>query len=219
MRARIRHWPPGVTESRVPPGIGSRIADALAQAGAKLVDAATGPYDAAFVRLQRQRQRHLGALARALAALKPGGMYWPCAGPMRWAARSLADDLAEMGVEGKSTSKHKCRLVVAARPAKLDLARFVDLDAPRDDGLRSAPKARRAYSPGTGSIPARRCCWKRLPPLTGPHRRSGGGLGGAGPRDPGAQSRHHARRLRGRRGGDRVSCAPICQASRRIGTT
>jgi 16S rRNA (guanine1207-N2)-methyltransferase len=150
-------------------------ADALAQADAKLVDAANGPYDTAFVRLQRQRQRHLGTLARALAALKPGGILAVC-GPNAMGGARLADDLAEMGVEGKSTSKHKCRLVVAVRPATLDVARFVDLDAPRDVpaiGARSAPGvfAWDRIDPGTTLL------LETLPPLTGQIADLGAGWG------------------------------------------
>ncbi len=150
-------------------------ADALAQASANLVDVANGPYGAAFVRLQRQRQRHLGTLARALAAIKPGGILAVC-GPNAMGGARLVDDLAEMGVEGKSTSKHKCRLVVAARPATLDVARFVDLDAPRDVaaiGALSAPGvfAWDRIDPGTTLL------LETLPPLTGNIADLGAGWG------------------------------------------
>ncbi len=139
--------------------------DALTLAGATLVESANGPYDAAFVRLQRQRQRHLATLARALAALRPGGTLAVC-GPNAMGGARLADDLAEMGVEGKSTAKHKCRLVVATKPATLDVARFAALDAPREVpaiGARSAPGvfAWDRIDPGTTLL------LEALPPLTG----------------------------------------------------
>jgi len=150
-------------------------ADALIETKAILVETPQGPYDAAFVRLQRQRQRHLGTLARALAVLKPGGVLAVC-GPNAMGGARLADDLAEMGVEGKSVSKHKCRLIMATRPAKLDLARFVDLDAPREVpaiGARSAPGvfAWDRIDPGTNLL------LETLPPLTGHVADLGAGWG------------------------------------------
>lgn len=105
-------------------------ADALAASGVRLVDAPEGPYDIAFVRLQRQRERHLGDLARALEALKPGGTLAVC-GPNALGGARLAEDLRAMGVAGTATSKRKCRLVVATRAPTLDLARWIAIDAPR----------------------------------------------------------------------------------------
>jgi 16S rRNA (guanine1207-N2)-methyltransferase len=105
-------------------------ADALAKQSVPIVAAPEGPYDAAFVRLQRQRERHLGDLARALAALRPGGTLAVC-GPNAMGGARLVDDLRAMGVEGSASSKRKCRLVVATRPPALDLATWIALDAPR----------------------------------------------------------------------------------------
>ncbi|MFM7346057.1 MAG: class I SAM-dependent methyltransferase, partial [Tagaea sp.] len=102
------------------------IADGLGD----LVDAPRPPYDAAFVRLQRQRERHLGDLACALDALKPGGTLAVC-GPNALGGARLAEDLRAMGVEATATSKRKCRLVVATKPERLDLARWIAIDAPR----------------------------------------------------------------------------------------
>ncbi|MCM0019088.1 MAG: methyltransferase [Tagaea sp.] len=116
-------------------------ADALVKQGLRVVSAPEGPYDAAFVRLQRQRERHLGDLARALAALRPGGKIAIC-GPNAMGGGRLAGDLAAMGVAGTASSKRKCRLVVAARPAGLDLSKWIALDAPRHVsaiGASSAP--------------------------------------------------------------------------------
>jgi 16S rRNA (guanine1207-N2)-methyltransferase len=105
-------------------------ADALGKQDMRIVAAPEGPYDLAFVRLQRQRERHLGDLARALDALRPGGSIAVC-GPNAMGGARLIDDLRAMGVAGAASSKSKCRLVVATRPAGLDLARWTALDAPR----------------------------------------------------------------------------------------
>lgn len=105
-------------------------ADALAKSGAKLVDAPEAPYDVAFVRLQRQRERHLADLSRALEALRPGGTLAVC-GPNAMGGARLVEDLRAMGVDGTAHSKRKCRLVVATRPPSLDLGKWTALDAPR----------------------------------------------------------------------------------------
>jgi 16S rRNA (guanine1207-N2)-methyltransferase len=105
-------------------------ADALTKQGVRIVAAPEGPYDVAFVRLQRQRERHLGDLARALAALRPGGTLAVC-GPNAMGGARLVEDLRAMGVAGIASSKRKCRLVVAARPPALDLGKWTALDAPR----------------------------------------------------------------------------------------
>lgn len=105
-------------------------ADALTKSGARCVDDPEGPYDVAFVRLQRQRQRHLGDLSRALDALRPGGTLAVC-GPNALGAARLDDDLARMGVAGTARAKRKCRLIVATRPGTLDLAHWREIDAPR----------------------------------------------------------------------------------------
>lgn len=180
------------------------------------MEAANGPYDAAFVRLQRQRQRHLGTLARALAALKPGGMLAVC-GPNAMGGARLADDLAEMGAPGKSTSKHKCRLVVAVRPATLDIARFVDLDAPREVpaiGAFSAPGvfAWDRIDPGTTLL------LETLPPLTGHIADLGAGWGHLPARSWRAIPAPRSTPTRPMPWRSRA-CAPICRASPRSGTT
>lgn len=150
-------------------------ADRLTQAKAALVEAPQGPYDVAFVRLQRQRQRHLGTLARAIEAVAPGGTIAVC-GPNAMGAARLADDLAEMGIEGKSTSKHKCRLVVATRPAGLDLVRYRAIDAPREIAAIGALTAPGVFAwdridPGTTLL------LETLPPLAGQIADLGAGWG------------------------------------------
>jgi 16S rRNA (guanine1207-N2)-methyltransferase len=106
------------------------LADALAKSGAARVPAPAGIYDVAFVRLQRQRERHLADLSRTLEALRPGGTLAVC-GPNAMGAGRIEADLAAMGVAGATISKRKCRLVVAPRPPALDLGKWTSLDAPR----------------------------------------------------------------------------------------
>lgn len=105
-------------------------ADALTKQEVRIVDASEGPYDVAFVRLQRQRERHLADLARAFEAVRPGGTLAVC-GPNALGGARLVDDFRAMGVEGSANSKRKCRLVVATRPPSLDLGKWTALDAPR----------------------------------------------------------------------------------------
>lgn len=150
-------------------------ADALAAAGVRRVDTPEGPYDAAFVRLQRQRQRHLGDLARALASLKPGGTLAVC-GPNALGGARLTEDVRAMGLDGKSRAKSKCRLVVATRPATLDLARWIAIDAPR-----FAPRAEAWTSPGLFAWdridPGSALLLDLLPPLAGKIADLGAGWG------------------------------------------
>lgn len=151
------------------------FADALAGMPAQLVAVPQGPYDAVFVRLQRQRERHLADLARALEALRPGGRFAVC-GPNGMGGARIADDLAAMGATGAIVSKSKCRLVVGSLAAPLGLAQWTRLDAPRpilDGRAVSAPGlfAWDRVDPGSALL------LDVVPPLAGPVADLGAGWG------------------------------------------
>lgn len=103
-------------------------ADALLRAGLTLA-AADGMYDAAFVRLGRQREVNRATLARALDALGPEGTLH-LAGSNALGAASYEKDLKKLGLDGPSRSKGKARLFVATR-GTADPAAWRGLDAPR----------------------------------------------------------------------------------------
>ncbi len=106
-------------------------ADALLRAGLKLATA-EGKYDAALVRLGRQREVNRATLARALDALGPKGTL-RVAGTNALGAASYEKDLKKLGLEGRSRSKGKARLFSAVR-GKADPAAWRGLDAPRPLG-------------------------------------------------------------------------------------
>jgi 16S rRNA (guanine1207-N2)-methyltransferase len=121
------------------------------------------------------RNAHRCELARALDALAPGGTLAVC-GPNWLGAGRLDDDLALMGVAGKARAKSKCCLIVATRPATLDLAQFRAIDAPRfEAGLKAwtAPGifAWDRVDPGTELL------LESLPPLAGRIADLGAGWG------------------------------------------
>jgi len=90
-------------------------ADALAAAGFETGDSA-GRYDAALVRLGRQRDVNRANLAAALDALGAAGEL-RVAGPNALGAASYGKDLRALGLAPVSTSKGKARLFVAPRGA------------------------------------------------------------------------------------------------------
>ncbi|MBI1245877.1 MAG: methyltransferase [Alphaproteobacteria bacterium] len=107
------------------------VADALARAGCALA-AAEGIYATSLVRLGRNRDVNRAMLARALDVLGPKGTL-RVAGPNALGAASYEKDLKKLGLEGRSRSKGKARLFVAAR-GKADPAAWRGLDAPRELG-------------------------------------------------------------------------------------
>lgn len=93
-----------------------------------------GAYAAALVRPERQVQGRRGRLARALRALRPGGLL-VVALPTREGGKRLASELAELGAQVEDEdSKARCRWVRARRPEDLtdvELDAVLAEDAPR----------------------------------------------------------------------------------------
>ncbi|MBI3505598.1 MAG: class I SAM-dependent methyltransferase [Proteobacteria bacterium] len=102
--------------------------DALARAGL-----ATGPvsgrYDAAFVRLGRQREVNRAAMAAALDGLGPDGLL-TVAGPNALGAANYGKDLRSLGLAPAARSKAKARVFSATR-GTADPAAWRNLAAPR----------------------------------------------------------------------------------------
>ncbi|MBL8832870.1 MAG: methyltransferase [Rhodospirillales bacterium] len=103
-------------------------ADALARAGLA-VGEIEGTYDAAFVRLGRQREVNRAMLAAALDALGPEGEL-RVAGTNALGAASYARDLRTLGLAPVSRSKAKAR-VFSVRRGTADPAAWRNLAAPR----------------------------------------------------------------------------------------
>lgn len=103
-------------------------ADALARTGLA-TGGIEGRYDAALVRLGRQREVNRAMLAAALEALGPEGEL-RVAGTNALGAASYAKDLRSLGLAPESRSKAKAR-VFSVRRGSADPAAWRDLAAPR----------------------------------------------------------------------------------------
>ena len=112
-------------------------ADALSQAGfAVNVDGAPKTYELVLILPPRQRDEARALMARAVAMTKPGGRII-AAQSNDEGARSSESDLAQLGGEVESMSKHKCRVFWTASLTQLNaslVAEWQQLDAVRPIG-------------------------------------------------------------------------------------
>lgn len=112
-------------------------ADALSQAGfAVNVEGGDKTYDLVLILPPRQRDEARALMARAVAMTKPGGRII-AAQSNDEGARSSESDLALLGGEVESMSKHKCRVFWTASLTQLNAslaAEWQQLDAVRPIG-------------------------------------------------------------------------------------